>query len=138
MTCLNNTSVVACHTSATGPISAVIHYTFDNAGAPKVVITDSGGVIIPAATVANTKAGQCPVAPNDVEWLTMCDVQADGSIVRFEQRTITSWDSLNVPTSVTAFFAPDRTTAYVPTGTVGECDTCQPLTAAQRGVQAAW
>lgn len=138
MTCLNNTAVPGCYASPAGPVCVIIHTVYDNEGAPKVVITDTASVPIPLATAANTCSGSCASTPNDVEWLTMCDVQADGSIVRFEQRTITSWDSLNVATSVTASFEADRTTVYVPTGTVGECDTCQPLTAAQRGVQAAW
>jgi hypothetical protein len=138
MTCLNNTSIAACHTSGAGPVNAVIHYTFDNQGAPKVVITDTAGVVIAGATAANTTAGACAVASPDVEWLTMCDTLASGAIVRFEQRTITTWSASGVPTSATALFAADRTTAYVPVGTVAVCDNCQPLTAAQRGVQAAW
>jgi hypothetical protein len=138
MTCLNNTSVAGCYASATGNIGVVIHYTFDNAGAPKVIIADVGGAVVAGATLANTTAGACAVASPDVEWLTMCDTLPSGAIVRFEQRTITSWNAANVPASTTAFFAADRTTVYVPAGTVAVCENCQPLTTAQRGVQTAW
>jgi hypothetical protein len=61
--CLNNTSVVGCYKDGAGVLHpVVIHYTLDNQGAPKVVITDVAGVVVAGATVANTTAGAC-VAP---------------------------------------------------------------------------
>ena len=135
--CLNNTSVVGCfNDGVAAPQSVVIHYTFDNLGAPAVRITDSAGVVVAGATVANTSAGACAVASPDVEFAQLCDLQADGTVVEFIRRSITSFSALGVPTTATANLALDHTTAYVPTGTVVACGDCPPLAA--RGLQTTW
>lgn len=134
--CLNNTAVAGCYNSPGGPVSVTIHYTYDNAGAPGMHITDITGAVIAGATAANTSVGACAVASPDVEWLSLCDVNA-GVSTKFERRSITSFAPDGTPTTVTTDFEQDRVTAYVATGTVGEC-ACDPLPAAQRGIQAAW
>jgi hypothetical protein len=60
--CYNNSAVVGCHTDAGGAlIPVVIHYTYDNAGAPALRITNAAGVVVVGATAANTVAGACAV-----------------------------------------------------------------------------
>ena len=114
----------------------MIHYTFDNAGAPAVRTTDTAGVVIAGATAVNTVPGACAAAASDVEWEQLCDVAANGSSTPFFRRSITSFDAAGLPTTVAADFALDKTTAYVPAGTVGACPSCAQLAA--RGLQAAW
>ena len=134
--CRNNTSVPGCYDNAGTKTNVVIHYTFDNAGQPAVRITDTAGVVIAAATAANTVPGSCAAAASDVEWEQLCDIAANGSATTFFRRSITSFDAAGVPTTVTADFQLDKTTAYVPAGTVGACPSCAQLAA--RGVQATW
>jgi hypothetical protein len=135
--CLNNSTVVGCFNDGTNPPqSVVIHYTYDNLGAPAVRITDSSGAVVAGATVANTTPGACPVASPDVEFAQLCDLQGDGTVIEFIRRTVTTFDAAGVPTTVTADLELDHNTAYAPTGTVVACGDCPPLAA--RGLQAAW
>lgn len=135
--CVNNTSVVGCFTDgANPPQSVVIHYTFDNLGAPATRITNTAGVVIPAATLANTTPGACAVASPDVEFVQLCDVQANGDVIEFVRRTITSFSAAGVPTTAVADLQVDLATAYAPVGTVKACGDCPPLPA--RGLLAAW
>lgn len=134
--CRNNTSVPGCFDNAGVKTNVVIHYTFDDAGQPAVRITDTAGVIVAAATAANTVPGACAAAASDVEWEQLCDVAANGSSTPFFRRSITSFDAAGVPTTVTADYQLDKVTVYAPAGTVGACPTCAQLAA--RGLQAAW
>lgn len=135
--CLNNTAVLGCYSDGTNPPqSVVIHYAYDNEGAPATYITDLSGAIIAAATVANTTPGACALPTPDVEWIELCDEQADGTSIQFMRRSITTFDGLGVATVVTDDFALDHTTPYTVTGTAGKCPTCPELTA--RGLQTAW
>lgn len=134
--CLNNTTVLGCYTGGAGPVSVVIHYAYDNQGAPAVRITDLAGAPIAGATLANTSAGACAVPSPDVEWVELCDTAANGVVTGFTRRSITSFDAAGVPTTTVANFQLDRVTVYAPTGTVGLCEACAPL--ASRGIQAAW
>jgi hypothetical protein len=135
--CLNNSTVVGCFDDgASPPKSVVIHYTYDNLGAPAVRITDASGAVVAGATVLNTTPGACPVASPDVEFAQLCDLQGDGTVTEFIRRTVTTFDAAGVPTTVTADLELDHNTAYSPTGTVVACGDCPPLAA--RGLQAAW
>lgn len=136
-TCLNNTSVAACHNNGTSLVTAVIHYTFDNAGAPAVRITDVAGVPIAGATAANTLAGSCPVSAPDVEWELLCDKLANGTIVEFFRRSVSYFTPTTSDYSQqVSDFALDKVTPYVVAGVVDVCSSCSPLAA--RGLQAAW
>lgn len=135
--CKNNEAVLGCYNDGTNPPQTVtVHYTYDGAGQPAVHITDLAGAVVAGATAANTSLGSCSVPSPDVEWETLCDVQADGSSVQFVRRSITSFSGLGVPTTVVADFTPDQVTPYTVTGTVGTCPTCPELAA--RGLQTAW
>jgi len=135
--CYNNAAVAGCYTDGVNaPVSVVIHYTYDNQGAPAVHITDLAGVPVAGATATNTSVGACALTPPDVEWEILCDVAADGSSVPFARRKITSFDGLGVPTVAVADFETDYETPYTVVGTVGICPTCEELAA--RGLQTAW
>lgn len=58
--CFKQTAVVGCYTNTSGETSnVVIHYTYDDAGAPAVRITDLLGTLISAADLTNTIVGAC-------------------------------------------------------------------------------
>lgn len=87
--------------------------------------------------VGTPTPGDCQVAPPDVELVTMCDVQANGTVVEFIRRTVTTFDTANVPTTTRSDLTADLTTAYVATGTVGICSqACDPVTPV--GLVATW
>jgi hypothetical protein len=81
--------------------------------------------------------GACAASAADVEFTTLCDVSALGVTTEFVRRTVTTFSTLNVPTTVASDLAMDYTTAYVPTGTVGachqDCDIVAPV-----GLVAVW
>jgi hypothetical protein len=128
--------VLGCYNDGTAPVTVAIHYTHDHQGAPAVRITDLAGAVVAGATLANTALGACHVAPADVEWEMLCDVQADGSAIEFFRRSITTFSAAGVPTVAVSNWALDKVTAYVPVGTVDACPSCAQLPA--RGIQAAW
>lgn len=127
---------------ALAPRSLHVHHEYGLNADGKVVIvstryTDAKGV--PVDTAAGTlSVGVCPTVPPQVAYDVLCDVQANGSVIEFERRTITSFDALNVATvEVTFWELADRTVVYVPTGTVAacnqDCDAAVPL-----GVLTTW
>lgn len=135
--CLNNTSVVGCFNNGLVNIPVVIHYTFDNLGAPQVRVTDGiTGDVVAAATSANTTPGACPIASPDVEFLELCDVQANGTVVEFIRRNVTVFDQAANPVSTVTDLQADLLTPYVVTGTVKACGDCPPLAA--RGLLTTW
>lgn len=73
-------------------------------------------------------AGACPVAQPDVEWIELCEKLADGTNKPFIRRSVTTFDALNVPSTVGADFELDKVTPYtvVDSAQVGECG-CEPL-----------
>ncbi|MFZ1491132.1 MAG: hypothetical protein WAS51_14435 [Ilumatobacteraceae bacterium] len=100
-------------------------YYLDSAGAP---VDTSGGAVV---------LGACSLVPPDVEWVQLCDLQADDSIVEFLRRSITTFDALGTPTVTVTDWALDKVTAYAPTGVVVSCeDECTPE--APAGVQTSW
>ena len=135
--CRDTNAVLGCYNDGVNPpVTVMVTHVHDFQGAPAAIITDITGAVIAGATLANTTLGACVLASPTVEFNELCDMQADGSSVQFVRRTITSVDGLGVPTVAVANFAMDYTTAYVPTGTVGQCPTCAELTA--RGLQTTW
>lgn len=145
MQCSDNTTATVCYTDGAGARqSLVAHYQYGpGATAGSVVLvatryTDAAGV--PVDTSAGVvAAGACPVAPPDVEWEQLCDVLANGTVVEFMRRSVTSFDASGAvidPVAVTDF-ALDKVTAYAVAGTVENCQTeCEPATA--QGVLTAW
>lgn len=135
--CFDNATVVGCFNDGVNPPqSVVVHYTYDNLGAPAVRITNAAGAVVAGATAANTTPGACPVASPDVEFEQLCDLQADGTTIEFLRRSVTSFNAAGVPTSVVTDLELDKVTVYAPSGTVVACGDCTPLAA--RGLQAAW
>ena len=142
MKCAQMATSVGCFTDGAGVKKTVtIHYEYGKNAAGGTIIaatryTDAEG--LPIDTSAGfVAAGACAVAAPDVEWLPLCDVQANGTVVEFYRRTITSFASDGTPTVAVASFAADMTTVYVPAGTVGACDQdCDPATV--QGVLTTW
>jgi hypothetical protein len=134
--CYQTVPVAGCYTGGAAPVSVLIHTTYDHAGQPAVRITDLASVVIAGATAANTSIGACAIAPPDVEWEPMCDVQADGSSVEFLRRSITAFNAAGTPAVTVTDWELDKVTAYVLTGTADFCPTCGQLPA--RGLQTAW
>lgn len=125
--CVNPSPLLVCFTDGTtgAKTTLVAHVLYENGvsigqafttvGDTETIFDVSGGTVT---------AGACPIASPDVEWEKLCDLQADGSIVEFFRRSITSFDAngaVIVPVAV-ADFALDKVTAYVVTGTVITCN----------------
>ena len=140
--CKNFEAVPVCSTAADGTRKTYFaHYEYgvDAAGVNLVAVryTDADDVVVDlsAETVV---AGACPVYQPDVEFERLCDVQADGTFVEFLCRTITSFDASGavIDPAQVEYFALDKVTPYVATGTVGPCPECPPATA--QGVLTTW
>lgn len=125
--CVNIAPLLVCYTDGvTGAKTTLIeHVLYENGvaiGQGYTTVGDTETIFdVSAGTVTG---GACPIASPDVEWAQLCDVQADGSIVEFFRRTVTSFDAngaVVVPVSV-ADFALDKVTAYTVTGTVTTCN----------------
>lgn len=142
MKCTELTTALGCFDDGAGSLQTVVaHYEYGtNAAGVTILVatryTDIAGT--PIDTSGGTVfAGECPMASPDVEWKTLCDVQADGSVVEFCRRSITSFDATGNATTVTADFETDQTTAYTITGTEGACnEDCDAVTA--QGVLTTW
>lgn len=127
--------VVGCQTTAAGiKTSIVIHYEYRVSAAGNRTLhatryTDAAGLPITPAGTDVVTPGQCPVAQPDVEFDILCDKLASGVVVEFVRRTVTTFSSTNVPTSVVTNLQLDYVTAYAPAGTVGACNQdCDPVT----------
>jgi hypothetical protein len=108
-----------CDLAADGTVIApvLVEYEYDDQGALIGVRT-----LTPAGnpyTVVGT-LGLCPGPAGDVEYKIMCDVQADGSVVRFIRGYVPNGDG----TAATDDIDLDGNT-YTPTGTVGICADCE-------------
>ncbi len=127
MSCRKVEQEVACFTNAAGVPASVFANTVYDANGSFVALyyTDAAGAVVDTS-VGTVTAGQCPVAQPDVEWEKLCDVQADGTVVEFLRRSVTSFTAAGDvidPVQVDDFET-DKVTAYTVTGTVGDCDTC--------------
>ena len=132
--CTQMATAEVCYNNGTGNQTLVAHYEYgtDADGFTILVATrytDAAGV--PVDTSAGTvTAGACAITPPDVEYSKLCDVQADGSIVEFFRRTITTFDSVGTPTVTVTDFELDKITEYTVTGDVAACNQdCDPATA---------
>lgn len=132
--CTQMSTAEVCFNNGTSNQTLIAHYEYgtDADGFTILVATrytDASGT--PVDTSAGTvTAGACALTPPDVEWEKLCDVQADGTIVEFFRRSITSFDSTGTPTVTVTDWQLDKLTVYTATGTVGACnEDCDPATA---------
>lgn len=124
--CVTLSPVLVCYTdTATGAKSTLIQH----------IIYEDGRAIGQAyTTVADTETifdislgtvvgGACPVASPDVEWEKLCDEDANGDVIEFFRRSITSFDANGdvIDPVATADFALDKITPYVVAGTIVAC-----------------
>jgi len=143
MECKQLATAEVCYNNGFGvPITLIAHYEYrDNALGNAVIhatryTTPDGAPV--DTTNGTVSAGACAVIPPDVEWETLCDVNATtGAVTEFFRRSITSFDGLGVPTVVVTDWELDKVTAYVPAGTVTKCnEDCDPV--APVGVVTTW
>ena len=139
--CTQFSTAEVCYNDGTSNQTLVAHYEYGVNDEGKTILvatrfTDAAGV--PVDTSAGTvTAGACALTPPDVEWEKLCDVQADGTIVEFLRRSITTFDSVGVPTVTVTDWELDKVTAYTVAGTVAACnEDCDP--AAAQGVLVTW
>lgn len=126
--CLNTAPIPVCVTLADGSKATFIEHVIYEKGAPigqgYTTADDTEALLDPVAEGwLEIAPGSCPMPQPDVEWETLCDVQADGTSVEFMCRTITNFDSTYQPVEPADvdYFEIDKVTAYVPTGTVAPC-----------------
>ena len=134
MKCKQLSTSLVCFNDGVINTTLVAHYEYGtNAAGATILVstryTDSAGV--PVDTAGGTvTAGACALTPPDVEFEKLCDVQASGVVIEFFRRSITSFDSVGVPTVTVTNWALDKVTAYAPTGVVGACNQdCDAATA---------
>lgn len=132
---------LGCYDDGTERRTVQIHHEYGVNDAGKTIIvatryTEADGTPIDT-TGGTVTPGACALLPSDVEILDMCDVQADGTIIEFKRRTITTFDSTGAPTTTVSDWLLDFSAEYTPTGTVGVCnEDCDPSTA--EGVLTTW
>ena len=143
--CKSFSKGLVCFDDGTDQVTLFAHteYGVDANGDAVVVATrytDSADV--PVDTSAGTvTVGAClvdPPIPADVESKTLCDVQADGSVIKFCRITVTTFDEEGDILSRTAQdYEIDGTTEYVIAGAEEVCnDDCEPAVA--QGVLSVW
>lgn len=139
--CTQFSTAEVCYNDGTSNQTLVAHYEYGVNDAGKTILvatryTDASGA--PVDTSAGTvTAGACAMIPPDVEWEKLCDVQADGTIVEFLRRSITTFDSVGTPTVTVTDWELDKLTAYTVAGDVKACnEDCDPSTA--EGVLTTW
>lgn len=139
--CTQLATAEVCYNDGTTNQTLIAHYEYGVNDQDKTILvatrfTDAAGE--PVDTTGGTvTAGACALTPPDVEWEKLCDVQADGSIVEFLRRSITTFDSVGTPTVTVTDWELDKVTAYVVAGDVTVCnEDCDPATA--QGVVATW
>lgn len=139
--CTQMATAEVCFNNGTSNQTLIAHYEYGVNGTGDTILvatryTNAAGV--PVDTAAGTvTAGACAITPPDVEYSKLCDVQADGSVVEFFRRTITSFDSTGEASVVVTDFELDKVTEYTVAGTVAACnEDCDPATAL--GVLTTW
>ena len=141
MDCSQFTTAEVCYNDGTVNETLIAHYEYgkDAAGASilhKVRYTRPDGTVVDTSAGTVT-AGACALTPPDVEQQILCDVQADGSVIEFVRRTITTFDSVGNATTTVPDWKTDYVTPYTPTGTVGACQQdCDAVT--PQGVVTSW
>lgn len=142
MNCKDLATALVCFNDGTVNTTLVAHYEYGKNAAGNTIIvatryTNSAGT--PVDTSAGTvTAGACALTPPDVEFEKLCDVDGTtGVVTEFFRRSITTFDSTNVPTVTVTDWQLDKVTPYTITGTVGACNQdCDPVTA--QGVLTTW
>jgi hypothetical protein len=141
MNCNDFSTGLVCFNDGAVNQTLVAHYQYGIDATGKAILvatryTDASGVVIDTSAGTVT-AGACALIPADVEFALLCDIQSNGSVVEFLRRSVTTFDSVGVPTLTVTNWELDKTTAYVITGTVGacnqDCDAAVPL-----GVLTSW
>lgn len=139
--CTQLSTAEVCYNDGAVNQTLIAHYEYGvNADDQTILVatryTEADGT--PVDTSGGTvTAGACALIPPDVEFEKLCDVQADGSIVEFFRRSITTFDSVGTPTVTVTDWELDKVTAYTATGTVTTCnEDCDPATA--QGVVTSW
>lgn len=124
--CVNLSPVLVCYTDSTtwAKTTLIEHVIYENGvaiGQAFTTIDDTETIFdISGGTVSG---GACPLLSPDVEWVKLCDLDANGDVVEFRRRSITSFDAngaVIVPVAV-ADFALDKVTPYVVAGTIVAC-----------------
>ncbi|MFD8509706.1 hypothetical protein ACFV27_00970 [Streptomyces antimycoticus] len=108
--------VQLCDTAADGTVTPIIRdYRRDETGA---IVGHSDYLLDGTAYTPTGTVGQCEPAA-DMEALLLCDTAADGTVTEFLRHYVYT-DASGTPASHQDT-ALDGTTAYTPTGTVGQC-----------------
>lgn len=139
--CINTAPVAVCFTAENGTKQSLVGHVLYEQGVAigQAFTTADDTETIVDVTGGTITAGACPVFQPDVEFEQLCDVLADGTIVQFICRTITSFDANGdvVDPVATAYFELDKVTPYVIAGTVEKCnDECEPV--GSMGTITAW
>lgn len=139
--CKELSTSLVCFNNGTANETLVAHYEYGTNAAGGVILvstryTNAAGVPVDTSAGVVT-AGSCATTPSDVEFIQLCDLQTDGTVVEFLRRSITSFDSVGTVTVSVTDWELDKVTAYVPSGTVESCNQeCSPKTAL--GVLTSW
>lgn len=126
--CKHFTEVLACFTAADGTkqtVTKVTEFGKDSADGkikPLAVRFMGEGETSIDTSNGTVTLGACPVAPPDIEFEKMCDVQTDGTVIEYYHKIVTTFDENNQATSVVTDVEIDKNTVYTPTGTVGTCN----------------
>lgn len=142
MNCKDLETSLVCYNNGTKNQTLVAHYEYGKNALGNTILvstryTDASGAIVDT-TGGTVTAGQCALIPPDVEFEKLCDINTTtGVVTEFFRRSITTFDSVGVPTVTVTDWQLDKITAYVATGTVGACNQdCDPATAL--GVLTTW
>lgn len=141
MDCSQFTTAEVCFNDGTVNQTLIAHYEYaKNADGVAILhktrYTEADGTVVDTSAGTVT-AGACALTPPDVEFEKLCDVQADGSVIEFLRRSITTFDSVGEPTVAVTDWELDKVTEYAPAGTVAACNQdCDAVTA--QGVVTTW
>lgn len=122
--------------------SLIAHYEYGlNAAGATILVatryTEADGVTVVDTSAGTVSVGACSVAPPDIEFVKLCDVDAAGVATEFYRKITITFDAAGVPTTTTQDLGLDMVTPYVVAGTVGECNQdCDAKTA--QGVLTTW
>ena len=144
--CLNYSTAEVCFNDGTTSQTLVAHYSYGtNADGESVLVatrfSDAAGVVIDTSAGTVT-AGACAMEamiPATVTQKTLCDVQADNSIVEFCRTTVVTFnDDGSVASRNVTDYDLGGVTEYTVTGSVEDCKDqgCEP--AVSQGVLLDW
>ena len=134
--CSTFSTAEVCFNDGTSNQTLVAHYEYVQGVLQAIRYANAAG--IPVDTSAGTvTVGACSVLQPAVETKTLCDRQADGSVIEFCRRTVIVFnpDASTASTTVTDLQL-DGQTSYVVTGVPEECSQCpEPQ---QLGIMTSW